>query len=469
MPPPNTPEEGLAPPASTSTAASNNTTATPTTTTATTTTLALRPMARAAAAAAASEPASSPASAVDLRGLEYEGPVDENLICPICRVALVAPVITQCDHVFCHHCLVQAHALNPVCPVDRKPLKLLSDTRAAPKIVHNQLDNLTAYCPNRPQGCPLVVARSLVENHVTRYCEKTLVPCPHPSCDRTVARRDVGKGCLHYEVPCEYCERVIQKADLEEHQDKECPNRKADCELCGADFVRHKQEEHTKECPEVEIPCRFAPFGCARQMSRRQAHEHAGLCEYRVVGPVGEQLAELRAELTALREKDRLKDRRIKFLENRGFAASASTATETISDISLADAPPPQDPAPYESRDQYFLSLFETMESKVERVSSALTEVEGRHSMMLFNETLQIKDQLTEVRSTLGVLGMHVRWLMNFRLQERGRVVSGSPSMSGTSMTAGSQESGSHSHSPSSTPPFSRRLSDTLRENPSRL
>ena len=453
MPPPNTPEEGLAPPASTT---ATNTTPT--------TTLALRPMAR---AAAASEP--SPTSAVDLRALEYEGPVDENLVCPICRVALVAPVITQCDHVFCHRCLVQAHALNPVCPVDRQPLKLLSDTHAAPKIIHNQLDNLTAYCPNRPQGCVLVVARSLVENHVTRYCDKTMVPCPHPSCGGTVARRDVGKGCLHYEVPCEYCERVIQKAGLEEHQDKECPNRKTDCELCGAEFVRHKQEEHTKECPEVEIACRFAPFGCTRQMSRRQVDEHAGICDYRVVGPVGEQLAELRAELKALQEKDRLKDRRIKFLENRGFAASTSTATETISDMSLAGAPAPPDPAPYESRDQYFLSLFETMESKVERVSSALTEVEGRHSMMLFNETLQIKDQLTEVRSTLGVLGMHVRWLMNFRLQERGRVASGSPSMPGTSMAAGSQESGSHSHSPSSTPPFSRRLSDTLRENPPRL
>ncbi|KAK7980053.1 hypothetical protein PG989_012510 [Apiospora arundinis] len=445
MPPPNTPEEGLvsAP---------------------TTATLALRPLTRGLEMTAVSPPvAATVSSAVDLRALEYEGNVDENLICPICRVALVAPVITNCDHVFCQKCLVQAHTLNPVCPVDRQPLlKLSTETRSAPKLITNQLDNLTVRCPNRLRGCDLVVARSLVENHVSRYCDKTLVPCPHPSCDKTIARQDLGKGCLHYEVTCEFCEQSIQKADLETHQDMECPNRKKDCELCSAEFVRSKQEEHTKECPEVEVTCKFAPFGCNREMSRRQLEEHCERCDYRVVGPVGEQLAELRAEMTALKEKDRLKDRRIKFLENRGYSAPA--AAEHMSDISLPGAPAAQEMAPYESRDQYFLSLFETMESKVERLSSALSEVEGRHTMMLFNETMPLKDQLTEIRSTLGVLGMHVRWLMNFRLQERGRVLgsgSGSPSLPGSM--------GSNSHESSSDPNLPRRLSDNMREHPPRL
>jgi hypothetical protein len=195
-------------------------------------------------------------------------------------------------------------------------------------------------------------------------------------------------------------------------------------------------------------------------MSRKELEEHGQRCEYRVVGPVGEQLAELRAELDVLQEKDRLKDRRIKFLENRGFSLPATNSSEAITDINITETSANTETAPYESRDQYFLSLFETMESKVERVSSALTEVEGRHSMMLFNETLQIKDQLTEVRSTLGVLGMHVRWLMNFRLQERGRVGSGNPALPGS--FTGSQVDTNDLDLP-------RRLSDTLRENPARL
>jgi hypothetical protein len=254
----------------------------------------------------------------------------------------------------------------------------------------------------------------------------------------------------------------MQKADLEEHQDSECPDRETECELCATIFLRNKEEDHTKACPEVETGCKYAPFGCAHKMPRKLLEAHGETCEYRVVGPVGGQLAELRAELSALQEKDRLKDRRIKFLENKGFTMSPPSAPEAMSDINISEANNGTDLAPYESRDQYFLSLFETMESKVERVSSALQEVEGRQSMMLINETLQIKDQLTEIRSTLGVLGMHVRWLMNFRLQERGRVMAGSSTMS-------SSNPGNREPSSASTLPLPRRLSDTLRENPPRL
>ncbi|KAK8036985.1 tocopherol O-methyltransferase- chloroplastic [Apiospora marii] len=422
MPPPNTPEEGLV--------------SAPTTTA----TLALRPITRDLEMTAASPPTAA-IPAVDLRALEYESNVDENLICPICRVALVAPVITNCDHVFCQKCLVQAHTLNPVCPVDRQPLlKLSSETRSAPKLVTNQLDNLTVRCPNRMRGCDLVVARSLVENHVSRYCDKTLVPCPHPSCDKTIARKDMAKGCLHYEVSCEFCEQAVQKADLETHQDMECLNRKKDCELCGAEFVRSKQEEHTKECPEVEGG---RPGGRAIGRAARRDDDAEG------EGPAERPAHQVPREPGLLRP---------------------AAAAENLSNMPLPAAATPQETAPYESRDQYFLSLFETMESKVERLSSALTEVEGRHSMMLFNETMPIKDQLTEIRSTLGVLGMHVRWLMNFRLQERGRVLgsgggaggANSPSLTG----AAGQETGGGGGSDSNLP---RRLSENMREHPPRL
>lgn len=434
MPPPNTPEEGLV---------------------STTTTLALRPLIG----------GDAPLDDLDLRNLDYEGSVDENLICPICRVPFVSPLITDCDHVFCRRCIIQAHALKPVCPIDRLPLKLVGQTRPAPKIIYNQLDNLPVRCPNSPRGCDRIVARSLLENHVARYCDKSLVPCPHPSCDKTVVRKDTGKGCLHYDVKCEYCEQVVQKVDLEDHQNSECPNRTAECTLCEAEYIRHKQEEHLKECPEASTPCEFAPFGCTESIKRKQLEEHVRACAYQVVGPVGGQLAELRAEVNALQVQDRLKERRIKFLENRGYAMPAADSSsaeqqQAVTDISLPGTAPEHETAPYESRDQYFLTLFETMEAKLDRLSAALNEVDGRQSMMLFNESAQIKDQLTEVRSNMGVLGMHVRWLMNFRLQERGRVCTTSNNMSES--FSGAQENNSY-------PDLPRRSSDGLRENPPRL
>lgn len=278
-----------------------------------------------------------------------------------------------------------------------------------------------------------------------------------------MVRKDVGKGCLHYDVKCEYCEETKQKVDLEQHQDTECPNRKSRCELCDAEFVRHRRDEHEQECSEGETSCKFSPMGCTLQIKRKNLEEHTQTCDYRVVGPIGEQLAELRAKIGVLSERDRLKDRRIKFLENKGFPLPSTSASESISDINLPGSPGHAESAPYESRDQYFLSLFETMESKVERLSSVLNEVEGRHSMQLFNETMQIKEQLTEIRSTLGVMGMHVRWLMNFRLQERGRAGAGPPTLP-TSLP-GHQETQTR-RTESSLP---RRLSDSLRENPPRL
>ncbi|KAI1091516.1 hypothetical protein F5B19DRAFT_483907 [Rostrohypoxylon terebratum] len=417
MPPPNTPEEGLI--------------------TSSSSTLGFRSFMS----------SDAPATALDLRALDYEDEVDENLICPICRVPFVSPVITTCDHVFCRKCITQAHALNPVCPIDRLPLKLVSETRPAPKIIFNQLDNLRVKCPNNIRGCSLVVSRSLIENHVARYCDQTLVPCPHPVCDKTTVRKDLGKGCLHYNL----------RADLEDHQDNRCPNRKKECVLCFGEYVRHKQEEHDEVCPQMYIPCKFAPFGCKQDVKRMFAEDHASMCDYRVVGTVGEQLAELRADIRILEEKDQLKDRRIKFLESRGFPYSSTNSPDPIPDIGLPESSLAHE-APYESRDQYFLSLFETMESKVERLSSAINEIEGRHSMMLFNESTQIKDQLTDIRSTMGVLGMHVRWLMNFRLQERGRLAS--PGLSGPIA-----DNPIRHHDP---PSLSGRLSD-LREHPPRL
>ncbi|KAJ2996786.1 hypothetical protein NUW58_g860 [Xylaria curta] len=425
MPPPNTPEEGL-----TSAGASTR--------------IHLFP----------------PLPTVDLKALEYLDEVDENLVCPICRLPLVAPTITNCDHVFCQKCIAQAHRLNPTCPVDRLPLKLADETRSAPRIIHNQLGSLLVRCPNSSFGCTHVVARSLIEDHVTRYCGRTLVRCPHPACDKKVARKDSKKGCLHYAAECEYCEQVYAKVDLEDHQDRRCNNRMKRCELCETEFVRHRQDEHAKQCPEAETTCKYASLGCTLLMKRKRLDKHVQTCEYRVVGPIGDQMIELRAELKALRDKDQQKERRIGFLESKRFAMTTTNTAEGMADFTLPGTTAPADPAPYESRDQYFLSLFETMEAKVERLSSALNEVEGRQSVMLFSETLQLKDQITEIRSTLGVLGMHVRWLMNFRLQERGRVATSSPNISGSFI--GTQDNNTDSDPP-------QQLAHTIREHPPRL
>lgn len=52
----------------------------------------------------------------------YTDEVDEDLMCQICLQPFVQPVDTPCAHTFCHVCISNYMKINPLCPLDRKPL-----------------------------------------------------------------------------------------------------------------------------------------------------------------------------------------------------------------------------------------------------------------------------------------------------------------------------------------------------------
>ena len=159
------------------------------------------------------------------------------------------------------------------------------------------------------------------------------------------------------------------------------------------------------------------------------------------------EISTLREQVHVMNEKDKIQERRIKFLENHPLFNYSDVSSHTVSNLPYSS--PAELP---ESRDQYLLSLLESQESKVDQLSLGLTEMEAKQTMMLFNETIPIKEQLAELRSNQGVIGMHVRWLMNFRMAER-RPGPG-PGSSGGSDASGP---GGDSQSP-------RRLSDSMRD-----
>ncbi len=366
-------------------------------------------------------------TSVDLRNLDYVSKIDENLICPVCRVALINPITTSCDHVFCRDCFDQSFRNSATCPIDRCPLMMPHDIGPTHRLILNQLDGLEVKCPNTIDGCEKVLARSMVQNHVDKYCGHAQVSCPEVDCEGKVPRKDLSKGCLHYVATCPDCEERLLQLDMERHRSKECSERKTSCDKCGVEILRFKADEHQNECEEAVACCRWASYGCSYTSRRKELVNHASLCDFKVIGPLVENLKQeitvLRAEVQTLNERDKARDRRIKFLESdRSMASTSSHALGyPVPDISaLPDtSPSSMEYAPYDSRDQYLLSLLESQETKVDQISAGMTELEAKQTMMLFNETIPIKEQLAELRSAQGVLGMHVRWLMNFRLQER--------------------------------------------------
>src|SRR5277367_4245427 len=54
------------------------------------------------------------ADKIDLRSLDYVSEYDSHLMCPICHVPFISPVVLECDHTFCASCYEQYRAGGPV-------------------------------------------------------------------------------------------------------------------------------------------------------------------------------------------------------------------------------------------------------------------------------------------------------------------------------------------------------------------
>ena len=391
---------------------------------------------------------------IDLRSLIYVGTVDENLICPICRVPLVDPVDTDCDHTFCRACIVEALSHNESCPIDRYYLSRNSRLIRSHKIVINQLDSLQAKCPR----CDDPIPRSMLPNHLERYCKEALVKCPGKTCAEVVRRKMSDRGCLHYDSICPNCQGVFQEVDMEEHKELLCKNRHKECEQCGFEILRCKESEHAEECKEIIASCKWAEYGCQFESKRKDLYLHDDDCTFKMVGPMAETLKReisiLRCEVRELVEKDQRQERRIKFLESGQASSDRSIDYSELSNQSLSNLPESANAEPLDSANEYLLSLVEAQESRVGQLSAGMTELEARQTMMLFNETLPIKNELAEMRSTQQVISMHVRWLLNFRRQENQRRFGGG---AGPGSNGGSEPGGSGSDSP-----LPRRLSDSM-------
>ena len=377
-----------------------------------------------------------PTPPIDYQDLEYVDDVDETLICPICRTPFHEPITTKrCGHTFCTGCLRRAVELQPVCPIDRQPIAFHPDQLCHPRIVSHQLDRLKVRCPNA--GCEHVTTRGLIGTHYDRHCGRTLVPCPDAGCDKLVPREDAASdlGCLHREVRCRYCDVPVVLADEERHYETDCQGHTAKCLLCSAVVVRHRMADHVaNHCPEGQAECKFHTFGCRVAGTRRsvEAHEAAG-CVYEAIGRLTRDRAEDRAVISDLRG-------RLTFLEQRTRSTTTTTTAHHHSsrsprsrtgdipdDLDLSAARAQMSPylhdggsgSAWESPEDYMLAQFERMEAKIEDLRKMLTELDGRHSMMLLNETMPLKDQITELRSNLGVINMHTTWLMNVQRQNR--------------------------------------------------
>ncbi len=103
------------------------------------------------------------------------------------------------------------------------------------------------------------------------------------------------------------------------------------------------------------------------------------------------------------------------------------------SDFDLSYSSPPQPAAnggPYASPLHHLLSMHESLRDEIGRVSAALSELDGRHSMQTLNENLRTREEISYIGAQMAGLGRQVHWLTSVQLQrqQQGR---GSPNVGG--------------------------------------
>ena len=139
-------------------------------------------------------------------------------------------------------------------------------------------------CPTYPLECSNLcgnkIARSRLENHITRDCPLTQLPCPL-NCGSSFSRKDMpnhtGNKCELRLVPCKYCHKDIRFKFLDPHTFIRCLQFPIKCpNFCNLEMPRCKLEDHLNTvCPLADVSCPFYELGCmVTSLKRKDLRTH---------------------------------------------------------------------------------------------------------------------------------------------------------------------------------------------------
>ncbi|KAM0717114.1 hypothetical protein Q7P37_006966 [Cladosporium fusiforme] len=100
----------------------------------------------------------------------------------------------------------------------------------------------------------------------------------------------------------------------------------------------------------------------------------------------------------------------------------ANLPPSTSVDFDLASPFPSTDATsndPYASPLHHLLSMHENLREEMTRISSALQELDGRHSMQILNENLRMRDEIAYLGGQVAGVNRQVHWLTSSQLQRQ--------------------------------------------------
>lgn len=124
----------------------------------------------------------------------------------------------------------------------------------------------------------------------------------------------------------------------------------------------------------------------------------------------------------------------LRLLRYRGPAANDSTTDGAMDGGGRPSLPLPEG-TDFEQA-EYIFRMFDDLDTRINNISKALIDQDARQNLRMMTEFMPVKEQLVEARSQLGVMSMHVRWLMDLqrsRQRQTADVVGGLGGAAGSS------------------------------------
>jgi len=137
------------------------------------------------------------------------------------------------------------------------------------------LGKLKAKCDNTEKGCRWQGRWSQLPKHFEKDCEFVTVRCISPQCKEHMLRKSLAAHldvCAYHQVHCPHCGKSLLRTQLAGHF-RSCTDFPVEC-TCGHAFLRENQDEHQDLCPNKEVLCSFAEYGCNEAIPRAFVDHH---------------------------------------------------------------------------------------------------------------------------------------------------------------------------------------------------
>lgn len=86
----------------------------------------------------------------------FIGEIDQEFLCPMCKLVLENPVQIPCEHIFCYDCIKRQIAIEKTCPVDLIPITIngtVSVFKPPSQTFRDLLYQLNITCDFRKRKC----------------------------------------------------------------------------------------------------------------------------------------------------------------------------------------------------------------------------------------------------------------------------------------------------------------------------